>query len=254
MLGIPLRRGRFFGEGEALPAVLSERMAARLFPGEEAVGKRIHLTGEDTLTVTGIAGDVRNGGLFTESDPELYRLSDRARPRQHLLVRADTRVIPFVREAFREQDPRLPVHFETLDARVRNMRARSRFQSMLLAGFAVSGLILAAAGLYGVIALLTAQRTGEFGVRMALGATAHDIRSLVLRQAGAWTSAGVLTGLCAASACARFIRAHLYGTAAGAPWPLAGAVALLGATALFAAWLPARRASRVAPLEALREL
>src|SRR5438128_1704592 len=101
---------------------LSERLTA--LPGVEAIG---------------IVGDVRNGGLTMSSDPEIYLLSNRERPRQYVLLRADTRVMPFVREAFRELDPRLTIQFETLDERVRNMRARPRFQSMLLGGFAVAG-------------------------------------------------------------------------------------------------------------------
>ncbi len=254
MLGIPLRQGRLFAEGDGRTIVLSEQMAARMFPGETALGQRLVLSGEATLEVTGIVGDVRNGGLTAASDPEIYLLSNRERPRQYVLLRADTRVMPLVREAFRELDPRLTMQLETLDDRVRNMRTRPRFQSMLLGGFAVTGLVLAAIGLYGVMALLTAQRTGEIGVRMALGATAGDISAMVLRQAGWWTAAGIAAGLCGAAACARSIEGLLYGVKVTAPLPLAGAVACLTVTALAAAFAPARRASRVAPFEALREL
>jgi ABC-type antimicrobial peptide transport system permease subunit len=105
-----------------------------------------------------------------------------------------------------------------------------------------------------VTALLTAQRTGEIGVRIALGATTGDIRAMVLRQAGWWTIAGVVIGLCGAAACARLIEGLLYGVKATAPLPLAVAVLSLTLAALGAAWLPARRASHVSPVEALREL
>ncbi len=254
MLRIPVRKGRLFLEGEKQAIVLSERMAARMFPGETALGRHLVLSGEATLEVTGIVGDVRNGGLTENSDPEIYLLSNRERPRQYVLLRADTRVMPFVRETFRELDPRLTIQFEALDDRVRNMRARPRFQSMLLGGFAVAGLVLAAVGLYGVMALLTAQRTGEIGVRIALGATTGDIRVMVLRQAGWWTVAGVVIGLCGAAACARLIEGLLYGVKPMAPLPLAVAVLSLTFAALLAAWLPARRASLVSPVEALREL
>ena len=166
--------------------------------------------------MTGIVGDVRNSGLMASSNPEIYILSNREQPRQYLVLRADTRVMPYVREAFRELDPRLTVQFETLDERVRHMWVQPRFQSMLLGGFAASGLLLAAIGLYGVMALLTTQRTGEIGVRMALGATPSDIRAMVLRQAGWWTVGGVAIGLCGAAACAKLIDGMLYGVKATA--------------------------------------
>jgi ABC-type antimicrobial peptide transport system permease subunit len=162
--------------------------------------------------------------------------------------------MPFVREAFRELDPRLTVQLETLEERVRTMRARPLFQSTLLGGFALAGLLLAAIGLYGVVSLLVAQRTGEIGVRIALGATAGDIRAMVLRQAGMWTLAGLALGLGCAAACTRFIEGLLYEVKPATPLPLAGAVVLLALTALTAAWLPALRASRITPVEALREL
>ena len=253
MLSIPLRHGRLLAGGDQQSIVLSEGMAARMFPGEQAIGRRLILTGEATFEIVGIVGDVRNTGLTTNSDPEIYMLSNRERARQHVLVRADTRMMPFVREVFRELDPRLTVQMETLDERVQGMRVRPRFQSMLLAGFAATGLLLAAIGLYGLMSLLAAQRTGEIGVRMALGATAADIRAMVLRQAGWWTVAGVVVGLCGAAACAKLIEGVLYGVEPTAPLPLIGAVIVLVVAALMAAWLPARRASRIAPIEALRE-
>jgi putative ABC transport system permease protein len=254
MLGIPVRKGRVFFEGEKQYVVLSDRMAARMFPGENPIGRRLVLSGEAALEVIGIVGDVRNGGLTASSDPEIYLMNNRERAREYVLLRADTRVMPFVREAFRELDPRLTVQLETLDDRVRSMRARPRFQSMLLGGFALAGLLLAAIGLYGVVSLLAASRTGEIGVRMALGATASDIRWMVLRQAVSWTLAGLALGLCGAAACVRSMEGLLYGVKPAAPLPLAIAVISLTVAALSAAWLPARRASRIAPVEALREL
>lgn len=147
MLGIPLRKGRWFAEGEGRAIVLSEQMAARMFPGEPAVGQRLTLAGQGTFDVIGIAGEVRNAGLSKASDPEIYLPTNRERPGQYILLRADTRAVPFVREAFSALDPRLTLQFETLDERVREMRARPRFQSILLSGFAAAGLALAAIGL-----------------------------------------------------------------------------------------------------------
>ena len=229
MLGIPLRKGRLLVEGEKQSVVLSERMAARMFPGENPIGHRLILTGEATVEVIGIVADVRNGGLTSSSDPEIYLMNNREGARgQYVLLRADTRVMPFVRETFRELDPRLTVQLETLEERVQSMRARPRFQSMLLGGFAVAGLLLAAIGLYGVVSLLAASRTGEIGIRMALGATAGNIRAMVLRQAGAWTLAGVVLGVCGAAACARLMEGLLYGVKPTAPLPLVGAVVSTG--------------------------
>jgi predicted permease len=254
LLRIPVRQGRLFVDGEKQAIVLSERMAARMFPTETALGRRLVLSGEATLEVIGIVGDVRNAGLTASSDPEIYILSNRERARQYVLLRADSRVMPFVREAFRELDPRLTVELQTLDDRVRNMRTRPRFQSMLLSGFAAAGLLLAAIGLYGVIALLTAQRTGEIGIRMALGATPGDIRAMVLRQAGSWTVVGIAIGLSGAAVCAKLIEGLLYGVKTTAPLPLVGSVVLLALAAWAAAWLPAWSASHLPPVEALREL
>lgn len=253
MLGIPVRKGRLFAKDDKQAIVLSEAMAARMFPGENALGRRIVLSGEATLEVVGIVGNVRNAGLTANPNPEIYILSNREQRWQYILLRADTRVMSFVREAFRELDPRLTVELETLDERVQNLRARPLFQSMLLGGFAVAGLLLAVIGLYGVMSLLVAQRTGEIGIRMALGATTRDIRGMVLRQAGLWTVAGIALGLGGAAACARLIEGLLYDVKAIAPLPLAVAVVSLLLAALVAAWLPARRASHVSPVEALRE-
>ena len=243
-----------FVEGEKQAMVLSERMAARMFPHETALGRRLVLSGEATLEVGGIVGDVRNGGLTAGSDPEIYLLSNRERARQYVLVRADTRVMPLVRDVFRELDPRMTVQLETLEYRVQNMRARPRFQSTLLGGFAAVGLLLAAIGLYGVMAMLITQRTAEIGLRMALGATAGDIQAMVLRQAGSWTAAGLVIGLCGAAACAKLIEGLLYGVKPTAPLPLVAAAVCLTSASAAAAWLPARKASHVAPVEALREL
>ena len=155
MLGIPVRKGRLFVEGDKQDVVLSERMAARMFPVENPIGRRLVLSSEATVEVIGVVGDVRNGGADGQLRSGIYLNNNRQRARQYVLLRADTRVMPFVRETVRELDPRLTVQLETLDERVRSMRARPRFQSMLLGGFALAGLLLSAIGLYGVVSLLT---------------------------------------------------------------------------------------------------
>jgi len=250
ILGIPMRSGRAFTKTEPNTVVLSERLAARL----NLSGQRIGFFAEPMHEVIGVAADVRNAGLRLDSDPEMYTLTKFEQRRQFVVVRGSPAAIPFVRNIFQELDPRLIVEIETLDDRVSKLRTRPRFQSLLLAGFALSGLLLAAIGLYGVMALLTAQRTGEIGIRMALGATSRNIATMIVSQAGRWTTAGIVIGLCGAAATAKWIEGLLYGVTIWAPLPLAGAVLLLVAAAIVAAWLPARRAARIEPVQALREL
>ncbi|MBM3783221.1 MAG: FtsX-like permease family protein [Acidobacteria bacterium] len=258
MLQIPVRKGRGFTEADrrdgANVMLISESLAARLFPGGDPVGHRVRTSdGEPECEVVGVVAGVRNAGLTEPSDPEAYMLSS-GRRSFSALIEADSRTIPFAREVFRTLDPRLVVEVESLDERVGKHRERPRFRTLLLGGFAVTGLLLAAIGLYGVIALLTAQRTGEIGIRIALGATAGAIRTMVLRQAGAWTLAGVALGLAGAAAVSDWLRTLLFEVKPSAPGPLLAAVAVLLLAAFAAAWLPARRASRVEPVQALREL
>ena len=250
ILGIPMRSGRALTDADQNAVVLSERLAARL----KLSGERIGFFAEPMHDVIGVAGDVRNAGLRLDSDPEMYTLTNRQQRRMFFVVRGSPAAMPFVRGIFQELDPRLIVELETLDDRVDKTRTRPRFQSMLLAGFAMSGLLLAAIGLYGVMALLTTQRTGEIGIRMALGVTSRNIGIMIAGQAGRWTAAGIVIGLCGAAASAKWIEGLLYGVSIWAPFPLAGATLTLVAAAFVAAWLPARRAARIEPVQALREL
>lgn len=165
---------------------------------------------------------------------------------------ANPAIAPAIREEFRRLDPRLTVQIDTLDQRVGKLQSRPRFQTLLLGGFALSGLLLAAIGLYGVVALLVAQRTPEIGVRMALGATPGDVLRMVLSQAGIWLAVGLAAGLAAAAVSAKLIESLLYGTTPRDPLPIAGAVLALSVATLVAGWLPARRAARVEPVTALR--
>jgi ABC-type antimicrobial peptide transport system permease subunit len=144
------------------------------------------------------------------------------------------------------------VQIDTVDQRVSSLRTKPRFQTLLLGGFALAGLLLAAIGLYGVIALLVTQRTREIGIRMAIGATPGAIRSMVLRQASGWLVAGIAVGLVAAAGSVKLIESQLYGTPSTSILPAAVAVAVLCGAGLVAAWVPARRAARVEPVRALR--
>jgi predicted permease len=267
-LRIPIARGRGFLEQDRSAAdnfvIISESLARRLFPGEDPIGKRIDVG--VWCTVIGVAADVKNGGLAVRPDPEYYLLR-KHRPdgvptgfpdslrRASVILRtslAPEAVARWVRSEVAALDPKLPVETQTLEERVVRLAERPRFDATLLGAFALTGLVLAAIGLYGVMAFLVARRTQEIGVRMALGATSGTIARLVLASAGRWATAGIAAGLTGALAVTRYLRALLFHVPEKDPASLAAAAALLLAAALLAAWLPARRAARIDPNSALR--
>jgi ABC-type antimicrobial peptide transport system permease subunit len=149
-------------------------------------------------------------------------------------------------------DPTLPVSIDTLGQQVSQLAQRPRFNAVLLGLFASTGLLLAAVGLYGVMAFLVTERTREIGVRMALGATPAAISRLVLSHAARWTFGGALIGLAGAFAATRLLKTMLFGVEDRDPATLAAAAAILLAVALLAAWIPSRRAASVDPMTALR--
>jgi ABC-type antimicrobial peptide transport system permease subunit len=159
----------------------------------------------------------------------------------------------WVRRQMAALDPDLPVRVETMRQRVSGLSDRQRFVAALVGLFAVFGLLLAAIGLYGVLAFLVAQRTREIGVRMAMGATPRDIAGMVERQAGAWTAAGIAAGLAGAAALGRLAHGLLFQVSPYDPLSLGAAVAILALVAVLAAWWPAHRASAVDPAVSLRQ-
>jgi predicted permease len=261
--GIPVLQGRRFGEGDrgadGNVAILSETLARRMFPGEQAVGRQIRpgRVGE-WLTIVGVAADVKNTGLAEATRPEFYV------PRRRVgnvgfgataVVRtagAPEAVAQAVRAEIGEIDATLPVRIETMEQRVGKLAARPRFHALLLGIFAGIGLLLAAIGLYGVIAFLAAQRAHEIGVRMAVGATPGAITRMMLRQAGLWTAGGAAAGILAAALAARVMQHLLFGVGPRDPLTLGAAAATLMGVALAAAWVPSRRAARSDPMEVLR--
>ncbi len=150
-------------------------------------------------------------------------------------------------------DATLPVELETMQRRLGELAARPRFDAVLLSAFAAMGMLLAGIGLFGVTAFLVSQRTREIGVRIALGATPSDILKWTLRHAARWTAVGLLAGLAGSLAIARLMRSFLFEVRPTDPGTLVAALCALGAAALLAAVIPARRAARVAPIEALRQ-
>jgi putative ABC transport system permease protein len=272
-LRIPIVRGRGFNEAERAPndylIVLSKTLAQRLLGNRGALGARIRLEPDGPwYTVIGVAGNVKNGGVLAEDDPEYYVVrkheagaaaSENPSPifdrRASIIIRsslAPATIANWIRAQVSALDPTLPIEIETMNERVGKLAARPRFNASVLTIFAVIGVLLAAIGLYGVVSFLVAQRTQEIGIRMALGATPRDIARLVLARASRWTAAGILLGLIGSLAAGRVMAAVLYQVSGGDARTLAESMTILAAIALIAAWIPSRRAARIDPVEALR--
>ncbi len=273
-LGISIVRGRAFTERDrdpaAFTAILSESLARRMFPHEDPVGKRI-LKGPQGqwTTVIGVARDVTNLGATRESWPEFYivrkpsadyNFQNQEPPTgwRAATVIARTAVDPklaagSIREILRSLDATLPVEVETMRQRVEQVDQRPRFYALLLAAFAGMGVLIAAVGLYGVMAFLMSRRRREVGVRIALGATPASIVRMTLASAARWTAAGVLIGAGGSLAAARLLRSLLFQVQPGDPAAVGAAVIVLCAVTLAAAAIPARRASRLDPMQILRQ-
>jgi putative ABC transport system permease protein len=263
-LGIPFLRGRDFTEsdGESGPpvAIVNDALVRQHFPGEEPLGQRLRL-GDEALTIVGVVGSVRQAGLDRDPLPEIYfpyAAPDAIGWLVDPVLVIRTAVPPEsladeVRAAVRSVDPALPLYdVLTMEAVIEESLAGRRLNLWLLALFAGMALVLSAAGLYGVISYLVAQRTREIGVRIALGAQKRDVLGLVMRQGAGLTGAGIALGLLGAFALTRVLESLLYGVSARDPLTYAALAAVLAAVALIATWLPARRASRVDPILAIR--
>jgi predicted permease len=270
-LGIPILRGRTFNEqdrGPGAPAiVINQTLAQRLFPGRDPIGQRMFPSAKgEWHTVAGVVGDVRGRGLDQPPEPEYYVVRKHAPDEifgdgsgvrsASVLVRSPLdpqAVAASIRANIAELDPALPVEIETMGERVRELTVGPRFNAMLLAGFAATGMVLAAIGIYGVIAFLVSQRTREVGVRMALGATPAGVIGLFLRHAARWTAAGLCLGLAGSIAATRLLSSMLFEARGRDWWSFVAAASMLSVVALLAAWLPARRAARIDPVRTLRE-
>jgi putative ABC transport system permease protein len=266
-MGIPLLRGRYFethDSPDAAPVtVVNRRLAEQYWPGEEAIGKRLKVGPADSpnawLTVVGVVGDVRQTGLYQQK-LEFYVPYMRERrsfmaPRD-LVVRTkvDAAVIAgAVRKAVWAVDKDQPVsNVRTLDQVFAAAISQERFQALMLGLFAVLALVLACVGLYGVISYSVVQRTHEIGVRMALGAQPVDVLRLVIRQGMLLTFAGLVIGVVAGTFATRVLTDMLFGVTPRDPLTFVGVPVLLLLVAFFACYVPARRATRIDPLIALR--
>jgi predicted permease len=261
-MGIPLRQGRAIEPADRTHpvTVISATTAQRLWPGQNPLGKRFHLgdPSAPALEVIGVAGDVSAGSLQKQANPTVYlpywqRFDQR---RCTLIVRTSMEpsvIASAVRAEIRWLDPELPVQqFRTMDEIVSSSVGQRRFQLTLVMLFAAIALLLAALGIYGVVSYSVAQRKNEMGIRVALGATGSDLRSLVLRQGLAPVVIGLATGLAAALAMGRVLSGLLFGVAATDPLTMGTVAAVLLTVAAMACYFPALRATRSDPLVALR--
>lgn len=264
-LRIPFKSGRTFTEAEMTPTspaiVVSERAARRFWPGQDPIGKRVKLGGPASdspwLSIVGVVGEVKYRGLPENptADPDLFLPFADRNAQIALAVRASAdpaALVAPLRAVIRDVDPSIPVYsVATMDALIGGQTAQSRFTMWLMGVFASVALALAGMGIYGVMSYLVAQRTREIGIRLALGAAKPDILRLVVGNGARLIAAGVLIGTAAAFALQRLVASLLFGVAT-ADAASAIAIAILALVALLACYVPAARATRVDPLNALR--
>lgn len=263
-LRLPLRQGRTFtidDEAQGRPVVIiDEVMARRYFANGNPLGRRITfpLPGEgDGLQIIGVVGNERSFGLGADTPPVFYRPFTRCnRPMIGLAVRMrhnPTSLASAVRQEIRAVDPHLAVMgLRTLEAAVHDSISVERLTALLLLVFAAAGLVLAGIGVYGMLAYVVTQRTREFGVRIALGASSQDILRLVLRDGLRLAGVGLGIGLLLALAWSRALQSLCHQMSARDPLTFALVSLTLAAVALLACWLPARHAAQLDPMEALR--
>ena len=265
VLGTPLVRGRFFADSDddqaPRVALIDETMAAQFWPGEDPLGKRLKFGGRDSrapwLTVVGIVGNIKTDGFDQPDQPHFY-VSALQNPGYAMAIYLRTGPDPEslaqpLREQVQAVDPNLPVFgVKRLEDVVSASLANRRFAVQMIGLFGSVALLLAGIGIYGVMSYAVTQRTHEIGIRLALGAQAQDVLKLVVRQGLTLAVIGVAVGLIAAVALTRLISSLLYGVSATDPLTFSIIAVLLTVVALLACYIPARRATKVDPLIALR--
>jgi putative ABC transport system permease protein len=264
VLGIPMVRGRAFDEHDdgsrGRVAIINEGFARRFWPSGDAIGHRFRVGPRDTaswMTIVGVAGDVRQIGLDSEAPFSTYTpLTGDPSTRFEIAVRTagdPKNVLASVRDAVRALEPAsLIEHVQTMSERIDDSISTRRLNLLLFGLFAGLALLLAALGLYGVVAYAAEQRTHEFGIRVALGAQPGDVLRLVLGEGLKLVLAGVAIGAIATLSLARLMTGLLFGVEPTDPLTLAAVALLLAVVAVAACWLPAQRATRVEPVIALR--
>jgi putative ABC transport system permease protein len=267
-VGIPVRAGRVFDERDQFTStpvvIVNERFAQKYFPGENAIGKRIMPgfeaddSGEKMREIVGLVGNVKHLSLKNEDSPEMYL------PRTQIPIGVMSIVIrtsvsnpnaitTSLRKELAAMDATIPLtSVRVFDEYISKSLARPRFNTLLLSIFAGTALVLTAIGIYGVLAYSVAQRTNEIGIRIALGAGKSSIFRLIVGQAMTLVGISVVIGLAGAFAATRLLNSLLFGVGASDPFTFISIVFLVSAVAFVAAWVPARRATRVDPIIALR--
>ncbi len=265
-MNIPLVRGRYFSDSDQADAppvaIIDETMARKYWPDESSIGKRISFQRDPQgnpvwREIVGLVGHVKQRNVESESRIQYYvphrQLSAGG---MFLVIRTAYKpasLAPAARNAIRQADAELPVfRVTTMEQLVANSMAQRRFASSLLSLFAGVALLLAATGLYGVVAYMAAQRTHEIGVRLALGARASDVLRLVIGEGMKLAFIGALLGLGGALALTRWLKTLLFGMSSTDPLTFIVIVAVLMIVALLACWIPARRAASMDPLRSLR--
>jgi predicted permease len=260
--GMAVVRGRPFAEADydhpQMLAIINEALARRYFPGEDPIGHQIDgRKSGGWKTVVGVVTDSKNQGLNQPPAPQmfindvaLYPGSEMAFVVRH--VGSEGLFAGVVRARLREMDPALLARFETLDEAIGRMSAGSRFNGVLVGGFAALAFLMAVIGVYGVLAFAVTQRTQEFGIRMALGACPRSVQRLVLKEGVVLVAIGTAAGLAASLPAGRYVKTLLYDIHATDIGTYAAVVCAIGAAAIVAALVPARRAASLDPTVALR--
>jgi predicted permease len=265
-MDMPLVSGRAFqasdGQGAPTVAIVNETFARTFLRDEDPIGKRFVFgqpDGDDVswITIVGVMADTRRSGVAEAVRPEMFfhYLQNRRTALQFVVETAGdpAAVMPAIRAILRELDPELPIaQVSTVEDLMGEAVATRRFLMQLLTLFSILSASLAVIGIYGVMAYLVTQRTREMGIRLALGAKRGDVFTLVLRDAARYVVPGLAIGAVAAIALSRLLRSQLFGVGPTDPLTLGGVAVLFAAIAFLASWIPAHRAARTDPVEALR--
>jgi len=267
--GIPLLRGREFQstdrDGNEEVVILNETLAKRLFPDQDPIGRRVAWTGEvlkfipitgDWRTVVGVVGDTKDAGLDAAPRPLIYHPFAQEAWTGSLVIRAaadPASITPAAVRIIRDLDAEQPIeNIRTLEEIRAQAVAPNRLNALLVAAFGLLALIIAVVGIAGVLGFSVSQRTGEFGIRMSLGADARRVQRMVVGEGAILVAAGLMIGVAGSIAVSRFLEGLLFEVAAFDPLTVSAVALVMGTVGIAAAWIPAMRASTVEPVEALR--